>query len=73
MLVTSWQGLCTASTTSKEVLELAVPKKTPADVLAHYWRKVVSNKQYEKNVIAIPWKSGANFTVYLLLLLLIRS
>lgn len=30
---TAWEGQCTASTTSKEVLELAAPKHTPADVL----------------------------------------
>ncbi|KAF2685059.1 NAD(P)-binding protein [Lentithecium fluviatile CBS 122367] len=30
---TGWEGKCTASTTSKEVLELAAPKRTPADVL----------------------------------------
>lgn len=30
--VTGWEGLCTASTTSKEVLELAAPKRTPEDV-----------------------------------------
>jgi hypothetical protein len=30
---TAWEGKCTASTTSKEVLELAAPKRTPADVL----------------------------------------
>jgi uncharacterized protein YbjT (DUF2867 family) len=29
----SWDGLCSASTTSKEVLELAAPKRTPAQVL----------------------------------------
>ncbi|KAI0914191.1 hypothetical protein F4823DRAFT_573562 [Ustulina deusta] len=28
-----WQGLCSASTTSKQVLELAAPKSTPAEVL----------------------------------------
>ncbi|PLB43692.1 NAD(P)-binding protein [Aspergillus steynii IBT 23096] len=27
-----WEGKCSASTTSKEVLELAAPKRTPADV-----------------------------------------
>jgi uncharacterized protein YbjT (DUF2867 family) len=32
--VTVWEGLCTASTTSKEVLELAAPKRMPADVFA---------------------------------------
>ncbi|OGM49577.1 NmrA-like family protein [Aspergillus bombycis] len=32
-LVTSWEGKSMASTTSKEVLELAAPKRTPADVL----------------------------------------
>ena len=31
---TAWDGLCTASTTSKEVLQLAAPKRTPGDVLA---------------------------------------
>ncbi|KAF7587413.1 hypothetical protein BBP40_007253 [Aspergillus hancockii] len=30
---TAWDGQCTASTTSKAVLELAAPKRTPADVL----------------------------------------
>lgn len=30
----AWAGMCTAATTSKEVLELAAPKSTPADVLA---------------------------------------
>lgn len=30
---TAWQGLCTASTTSKAVLELATPIRTPAQVL----------------------------------------
>lgn len=30
---TAWDGKCTASTTSKEVLEIAAPKRTPADVL----------------------------------------
>ncbi|GIC87800.1 NmrA-like family protein [Aspergillus udagawae] len=30
---TAWEGKCTASTTSKEVLELAAPKRTPAEVL----------------------------------------
>lgn len=30
---TAWDGKCTASTTSEEVLELAAPKYTPADVL----------------------------------------
>jgi uncharacterized protein YbjT (DUF2867 family) len=30
---TAWEGKCTASTTSKEVLELAAPKRTPEDVL----------------------------------------
>ncbi|KAL2833946.1 hypothetical protein BJY01DRAFT_224823 [Aspergillus pseudoustus] len=29
--VTAWEGECTASTTSKEVLEIAAPKRTPAD------------------------------------------
>ncbi|KAL2836310.1 hypothetical protein BJY01DRAFT_252041 [Aspergillus pseudoustus] len=32
-LETGWDGKCTASTTSKEVLELAAPKRTPAEVL----------------------------------------
>jgi nucleoside-diphosphate-sugar epimerase len=32
-LVTGWEGKCTASTTSKEVLELAAPSRTPADAL----------------------------------------
>ncbi|KAJ0415357.1 hypothetical protein BJY00DRAFT_327088 [Aspergillus carlsbadensis] len=31
--VTAWEGKCTASTTSKEVLELAAPKRTPGQVL----------------------------------------
>ncbi|KAF2015133.1 NAD(P)-binding protein [Aaosphaeria arxii CBS 175.79] len=31
--VTGWEGLCLTSTTSKEVLELAPPKRTPAQVL----------------------------------------
>ncbi|KAJ9144611.1 NmrA-like family protein [Pleurostoma richardsiae] len=31
-LETSWQGKCTASTTSKEVLELAAPTRTPVEV-----------------------------------------
>lgn len=30
---TAWEGKCTASTTSKEILELAAPKRTPAEVL----------------------------------------
>ncbi len=30
---TAWEGKCSASTTSKEILELAAPKRTPADVL----------------------------------------
>lgn len=30
--VTAWEGKCTASTTSKEVLELAAPRRTPADM-----------------------------------------
>ncbi|KAF9737093.1 hypothetical protein PMIN04_003763 [Paraphaeosphaeria minitans] len=30
---TSWEGKCSASTTSKEILALAAPKRTPADVL----------------------------------------
>ncbi|GAB1214573.1 hypothetical protein ATERTT37_003737 [Aspergillus terreus] len=30
---TGWEGKCTASTTSKEVLEIAAPKRTPSDVL----------------------------------------
>lgn len=30
---TAWAGQCMASTTSKEILELAAPKRTPADVL----------------------------------------
>jgi len=32
-LKTSWAGLCSTSTTSKEVLEIAPPKRTPAQVL----------------------------------------
>ena len=31
--VTAWEGKCTASTTSKQVLELAAPARTPAEVL----------------------------------------
>ncbi|KFY53332.1 hypothetical protein V496_07697 [Pseudogymnoascus sp. VKM F-4515 (FW-2607)] len=31
--VTGWEGKCTASTTSKEVLELAAPVRTPGDML----------------------------------------
>ena len=30
---TAWEGKCSTSTTSKEILELAAPKRTPADVL----------------------------------------
>ncbi|CEJ62013.1 Putative NmrA-like family protein [Penicillium brasilianum] len=30
---TSWEGKCSTSTTSKEILKLAPPKRTPADVL----------------------------------------
>ncbi|KAH7385925.1 NmrA-like family protein [Pyrenochaeta sp. MPI-SDFR-AT-0127] len=30
-LDTAWEGMCTASTTSKEILDLAAPKQTPAD------------------------------------------
>ncbi|KAJ4350891.1 hypothetical protein N0V95_004339 [Ascochyta clinopodiicola] len=30
---TAWSGLCKAETTSKEILELAAPKKSPADIL----------------------------------------
>jgi nucleoside-diphosphate-sugar epimerase len=30
---TAWEGKCSASTTSREVLELAAPKRTPYDVL----------------------------------------
>lgn len=29
---TAWEGKCTASTTSREVLELAAPKNTPAEI-----------------------------------------
>lgn len=32
-LESGWEGKCTASTTSKEILELAAPKRTPAEVL----------------------------------------
>ncbi len=32
-LETAWEGLCSASTTSKEVLEIAAPSRTPAEVL----------------------------------------
>ncbi|EAW08785.1 NmrA-like family protein [Aspergillus clavatus NRRL 1] len=32
-LDTSWEGKCSAATTSKEVLELAPPRRTPADML----------------------------------------
>lgn len=31
-LESAWEGKCTASTTSKEVLEIAAPKRTPTDV-----------------------------------------
>lgn len=31
--VTAWEGKCTTSTTSREVRELAAPKRTPAEVL----------------------------------------
>ena len=30
---TAWEGKCSTSTTSKEILDLAAPKRTPADVL----------------------------------------
>jgi hypothetical protein len=30
---TMWEGKCSTSTTSKDVLDLAAPKRTPADVL----------------------------------------
>ena len=30
---TAWEGKCSASTTSKEILELAAPKRAPSDVL----------------------------------------
>ncbi|KAL4770844.1 hypothetical protein BDW60DRAFT_191524 [Aspergillus nidulans var. acristatus] len=30
---TAWDGLCTASTSSEEVVQLAAPKRTPAEVL----------------------------------------
>jgi hypothetical protein len=30
---TAWEGKCSSSTTSKEILEIAAPKRTPADVL----------------------------------------
>jgi hypothetical protein len=30
---TVWEGKCSTSTTSKEVLKLAAPKRTPADTL----------------------------------------
>ncbi|KAJ5472301.1 hypothetical protein N7530_006302 [Penicillium desertorum] len=30
---TAWEGKCSTSTTSKEILELAAPKRTPADIL----------------------------------------
>ncbi|KAF8915615.1 NmrA-like family protein [Dissophora ornata] len=30
---TAWEGKCTASTTSKEILQIAAPKRTPADVM----------------------------------------
>ncbi|KAL6229744.1 hypothetical protein BDW75DRAFT_224526 [Aspergillus navahoensis] len=30
---TAWDGKCSASTTSKEILELAAPRRTPTDVL----------------------------------------
>ena len=31
--VTAWEGKCKASTTSKEILEIAAPQRTPAEVL----------------------------------------
>ncbi|KAJ4129768.1 hypothetical protein NW768_006737 [Fusarium equiseti] len=31
---TAWEGKCTASTTSKEVLQIAAPKRGPAEILA---------------------------------------
>ncbi|KAJ5199516.1 NmrA-like family protein [Penicillium cf. griseofulvum] len=31
-LETAWEGKCSSATTSKEILELAAPKRTPADV-----------------------------------------
>ncbi|OGE56049.1 hypothetical protein PENARI_c003G11757 [Penicillium arizonense] len=30
---TAWEGKCSTSTTSKEILQLAAPKRTPADIL----------------------------------------
>jgi hypothetical protein len=30
---TMWEGKCSSSTTSKEILELAAPKRTPVDIL----------------------------------------
>jgi uncharacterized protein YbjT (DUF2867 family) len=30
---TGWEGKCSTATTSKEILELAAPKRTPADIL----------------------------------------
>ncbi|KAE8324527.1 hypothetical protein BDV39DRAFT_217062 [Aspergillus sergii] len=32
-LMTMWEGTCNASTTSKEVLEIAAPKRTPAEMV----------------------------------------
>ncbi|KAJ6008890.1 hypothetical protein N7499_001063 [Penicillium canescens] len=32
-LETAWEGKCSTSTTSKEILELAAPQRTPADIL----------------------------------------
>ena len=32
-LITAWEGKCCASTTSKAVLEIAAPRRTPAEML----------------------------------------
>lgn len=32
-LLTMWEGTCSASTTSKEVLEIAAPRTTPAEMV----------------------------------------
>ncbi|KAJ5476509.1 hypothetical protein N7475_002238 [Penicillium sp. IBT 31633x] len=36
---TAWEGKCSASTTSKEVLELAAPKRTPAEMLKTFLKE----------------------------------
>ena len=35
---TAWEGKGTTSTTSKEILELAAPKRTPTEVLKTLWK-----------------------------------